>query len=62
MPAEKDQKRVHCWAAVGYDFKSPLVWYDVPGNSNGKMPMQVYRDHILKPVVGSWLREGSGGG
>ncbi|KAK4129395.1 hypothetical protein N657DRAFT_660760 [Parathielavia appendiculata] len=58
MPAEKDQKRLHCWAAVGYDFKSPLVWYGVPGNSNGKMAMQVYRDHILEPVVGGWLREG----
>ena len=58
MPAEQDQKRLHCWAAVGYDFKSPLIWYDVPGNSNGKMSMQVYRDQILEPVVGSWLREG----
>ncbi|KAK4119375.1 hypothetical protein N657DRAFT_626809 [Parathielavia appendiculata] len=58
MPAEKDQKRLHCWAAVGYDFKSQLVWYDIPGNSNGKMTMQVYRDHILEPVVGGWLREG----
>ncbi|KAK4122584.1 hypothetical protein N657DRAFT_664494 [Parathielavia appendiculata] len=58
MPAEKDMKRIHCWAAVGYDFKSSLTWYDVPGNSNGKMSMQVYRDHILEPVVGGWLREG----
>ncbi len=29
-PAEKHLERVHCWGAVEYDFKSPLVWYDVP--------------------------------
>lgn len=57
IPAEKDQKRVHCWAAVGYDFKSSLTWYD-SGNSHGKMTQQCYRDSILEPVVGSWLREG----
>ena len=57
-PAEKDLKRVHCWGAVGYDFKSPLVWYDVPGNNNGKMSQKVYRDYILEPTVGAWLREG----
>ncbi|KAK3291257.1 uncharacterized protein B0H64DRAFT_436110 [Chaetomium fimeti] len=33
-PKEKDLRRLHCWAAVGHDFKSPLVWYNVPGNSN----------------------------
>lgn len=56
-PAEKDIKRVHCWAAVGYDFKSPMVWYD-SGNSNGKMTLKTYRDQILEPVVGEWLRQG----
>src|SRR4051794_19239156 len=57
MPAEKDLKRIHCWAAVGCNFKSPLIRYDVPGNSNAKMSMQVYRDHILEPVVGSRLHQ-----
>ncbi|KAK4119766.1 hypothetical protein N657DRAFT_674726 [Parathielavia appendiculata] len=52
----KDMKRLHCWAAVGYEFKSDLAWYDVPSNSNGKMTMKVYRDQIMEPVVGSWLR------
>lgn len=56
-PPEKDLKRVHCWAAVGHDFKSPLVWYD-SGNSNGKMTLKCYRDQILEPVVGEWLRNG----
>jgi len=57
-PPAKDIKRVHAWAAVGYEFKSPLVWYEVPGNTNGKMSLRVYRDQILKPVVGQWLRDG----
>ncbi|KAK3936031.1 hypothetical protein QBC46DRAFT_270506, partial [Diplogelasinospora grovesii] len=57
-PKEKDLKRLHVWAAVGHDFKSDLTWYDVPGNTNGKMTMKVYRDQILEPVVGSWIREG----
>lgn len=57
-PPEKGYKRLHAWAAISYDFKSPLVWYDVPGNSNGKMSLQVYRDQILEPVVGQWLRDG----
>ncbi|KAK4119917.1 hypothetical protein N657DRAFT_674595 [Parathielavia appendiculata] len=57
-PAEKNLQELHCWAAVGHDFKSPLVWYDVPSNNNGKLTMQAYRDQILEPVVGSWLRAG----
>ena len=57
-PQEKDQKRLHAWAAVGYNFKSNLNWYDVPSNNNGKMTLKVYRDKILEPIVGNWLREG----
>jgi hypothetical protein len=57
-PEAKDLQRCHAWAAVGYDFKSPLIWYDVPGKPNGTMSLQVYRDSILEPVVGSWIKEG----
>lgn len=57
-PAEKDQKRKHCWAAVGYNFKSDIYFYDVPSNSNGKMTHQVYIDSILEPVVKPWLERG----
>ncbi|KAL8351748.1 hypothetical protein RB601_002184 [Gaeumannomyces tritici] len=56
-PPEKDVRRVHAWAAVGYNFKSPFVWYDT-GTTNGKMTLRAYRDEILEPVVGSWLRNG----
>ncbi|KDN61748.1 hypothetical protein CSUB01_12427 [Colletotrichum sublineola] len=57
-PQEKHLKRLHAWAAVGYGFKSPLIFYEVPSNKNGKMSLQVYRDKILEPVVGSWIDNG----
>lgn len=50
-PAEKDIRRVHYWAAIGYEFKSPLVWYN-SDNSNGKMALKTYKKQILEPVVG----------
>lgn len=59
-PKEKDkkQKGYHCWAAVGYNFKSKLVFYKVPGNSNRKMSQRVYIDSILEVVVKPWLETG----
>lgn len=51
-------KRYHCWAAVGWNFKSELVFYEVPGNTNGKMSQRVYIDSILEPVVKPWLKAG----
>ncbi len=50
-PAEKDKKRFHCWAAVGWNFKSPIYFYEVPGDTNGKMSQQVYISQILDPIV-----------
>lgn len=52
---EKNQKRVHVWAAVVQNFKSDIIFYDVPGNTNGKMSLKVYRDDILEPVVKPWI-------
>lgn len=54
-PSEKDRKRIHCWAAVGYNFKSDIIFYEVPDNSNEKMTHQVYIDSILESVVKPWL-------
>ena len=51
---EKDQKRFHCWAAIGFDFKSPIHFYQT-SNSNGKMSQDVYIYQILKPIVQPWL-------
>ena len=50
-PSEKDKKRYHCWAAVGHNFKSDIHFYEVPGNTNGKMSQKVYIEKILEPVV-----------
>jgi hypothetical protein len=55
QPAEKDRKRFHCWAAIGYNFKSLIHFYNVPGNTNGKMSQRIYIDSILEPIVKPWL-------
>ncbi|KAF1809579.1 hypothetical protein P152DRAFT_461262 [Eremomyces bilateralis CBS 781.70] len=57
-PDEEDKKKVHAWAAVGYNFKGPLVFYEIPSNTNGKMTQECYLNDILKPVVGGWLVNG----
>ncbi|KAF1809798.1 hypothetical protein P152DRAFT_461184 [Eremomyces bilateralis CBS 781.70] len=54
-PDEADKRKIHAWAAVGYDFQGPLVFYDVPTNNTGKMSQDVYLNKILKPVVGPWV-------
>ena len=53
----KDEKHFHCWAAMGYDFELDITFYKVPGNTNGKMSLQVYIDQILEPVVKPWWLE-----
>ena len=49
--AQKDEKGIHVWAAIGYDFKSELIEYEVPGNTNGKMSQKVYIEAILEPYI-----------
>jgi hypothetical protein len=56
VPREEDQKKVHCWGAIGYDYKSELVRYST-NNSNGKMTLQVYRDDILERHVKHWPKD-----
>lgn len=53
-PKPKDEKRFHYWAAMGYDFKSDITFYEMSGNPNGKMSLQVYIDQILEPMVKPW--------
>ena len=43
-PDESKKKKLHYWAAVGYD----LERYEIPSNKNGKMTLAVYRDGILE--------------
>lgn len=50
-PAKKDRKRYHCWAAIGHDFKSDIIFYKVAGNTNKKMSKQAYINQILEPIV-----------
>jgi hypothetical protein len=56
-PEEPDKKKIHAWAAVGHRFKSPLVFYDISSNTNGKMTQRAYIDMILEPVVKPWLKD-----
>jgi hypothetical protein len=55
---EKDQKRLHSWAAVGWEFKSPLYFYNIASNQNGKMTQDAYINQILNPIVLPWLKRG----
>jgi hypothetical protein len=55
-PEEKDMNKIHAWAAVQHDFKSPLVFYNIKSNTNGKMTQRAYIDQILEPYVWPWLR------
>ena len=55
--AKKMKKKLHVWAAIGWNFKSGLVFYDVPGNSNGKMSHQAYLGNILEPIVKPWIQQ-----
>ena len=57
-PNPKDRKRFHVWAAVGYNFKSDIIFYNVSTNSNGKMSQRVYIDQILEPIVKPWIETG----
>ena len=51
-PKKKDEKRLHCWAAVGFGFKSDLYVYD-SGTSNGKMDIETYMS-ILAKATAEW--------
>ena len=57
-PSEKDQKKLHAWGAIGYGFKSDLIFYNVDSNTNGKMTQDVYINQILIPVVLPWILRG----
>lgn len=58
-PDEKDKKRLHVWAAVGYNFRFKLYFYYVPTNQNGKMTQQEYINVLKRPDgVAEWLAQG----
>lgn len=51
-------KKLHAQAAVGFEFKSPLTFYKIPSNNNGKMTQKAYIEQILKPVILLWIERG----
>lgn len=50
-PKAKDVKRLHAWGAVGFGFKSDLIFYD-NGTSNGKMDQKTYKSILERGTVG----------
>ncbi|KAF1817697.1 uncharacterized protein K489DRAFT_328943 [Dissoconium aciculare CBS 342.82] len=54
---ELENENAHCWAAVGYNFKSELVQYKIPTTRNGKMTLEVYKG-ILEKYVKLWIEAG----
>jgi len=50
----------HCWAAIGYNFKSDIHFYELPGNANGRLSQKAYIEQILGPVVKPWIASNQG--
>jgi hypothetical protein len=50
-PKDEGKYRIHVWGAIGLNFKSNLVKYDVEGNTNGKLSQQAYINQILTSEV-----------
>jgi hypothetical protein len=53
----KNEKRFHVWAAVGYQFKSDLLFYET-SSINGKMTSEVYINQVLHGPVKEWIQRG----
>ena len=54
-PKEADEKRLHAWAVIGYDYKSQRYFYDT-GNSNGKMNQKTYIK-LLEAECSNWSQD-----
>lgn len=58
LPREKKpDKLLHAWAMVGWNYKSPLYWYDTKF-PDGRMNQQEYIDLILTAIVRPMLQNG----
>lgn len=55
---QRDIRKLHAWAAIGYGFKSDLVFYEESTNPNcpGILTMNDYRTQVLEKTVKSWLQ------
>jgi hypothetical protein len=56
--AGQDIYRCHCWGAVGWQFKSKLVWYKTE-SKNGKMNKTIYVEKVLEGEVSTWANPDS---
>lgn len=54
-PDEGEKKKVQAWAAVSYNFKSLIVFYNISLNKNRKMTQQAYINQILDLIVKPWI-------
>ena len=52
QPKSKDEKRIHVWAVVGYEYKSKLYPYS-NGTSNGTMDLKTYV-RLLEQECANW--------
>lgn len=59
----RDARRLHAWVAVGFGFKSELVFYEDSTSPNcpGAMTMPIYKDRVLTKTVKPWI-EAQGAG
>lgn len=59
----KDLHRINAWAAIGYNFKSDLVFYEgsTSPNTPGAISMSDYREKVLERAVKPWLNPSQGG-
>ena len=51
-----EAQKAHAQAAIGHNFKSDLIFYDIPGNTNGKMTADFYVNGIFEPHVKQWIQ------
>ena len=47
---------MHCWIVINYNFKSNIIFYNVPGNNNEKMTHRIYINFIFDSILKSWLK------
>lgn len=49
--------KVHVWAAIGWNFKSPLIYYEVK-DPQGAITHKAYIEQILEVEVVKWIQRG----
>jgi len=50
--------KVHAWGAIGWNFKSPLIYYEVK-DKDGSITHKAYIEQILDVEVIKWIKRGN---